>query len=337
MIGNPPNRQVRVKSRASGIPTAQNFAVVEAATPACGDGEVLIEILFVAVDPAMRGWISAEANYFVVADGDVMPSHGVARIIDSRCDGWSPGELAFGWFAWQRYMAVGASALHWKVDPAIAPPSAWLSVLGLNGLTAWLGFHHLAHARAGETILVSTAAGGVGSVVGQLAAAHGVRAVGLTSSTDKIAIATTLFGYDAAIDYRAASDLEADIAKACPSGADIFFDNTGGAIADAAFPALNVGGRIIQCGTASVTSWLPPPSGPRRDRDMLVKRLSWHGLLFSDHVVLFPRALAELQALYCAGQLVTRHEILDGLDAAPDAIGRLYRGENQGRLMIRVT
>jgi NADPH-dependent curcumin reductase CurA len=330
------NRQVRVLGRAGGVPGPEIFRVAEAPVPDCPPGGVLLRVLYAAVDPAMRGWLSREANYLTVADGAVMRAHGIGEVLASDCPDWTAGQLAFGWLGWQVYAAVAPSDLLWKVDPAVAPPAAWLNIFGLNGLTAWVGLHHLGRARAGETVLVTTAAGGVGGVVGQLAASAGLRAVGVTGSAEKAARATGKLGYAAAIDYRAAGDgLAAAVRSACPAGIDLFFDNTAGAIADAVFPQLNTGARIIQCGTVSVASWLPPPQGPRRERDMLVKRLCWQGFVVFDHQPVFPQAMAALRALYAAGKLVSHDDVLDGLDQAPCAIQRLYRGENVGRLSIR--
>ena len=162
-----------------------------------------------------------------------------------------------------------------------------------------------------------------------------MRAIGLTSSAEKIELATRTFGYTTALDYRA-DDLPAAIAAACPDGVDIFFDNAGGAIADAVFQNLNKRGRVIQCGTASVASWIPTPIGPRRERDVLVKSLSWHGFVVVDHTHLFEPAMAELTRLWREKKLLAHTHVLEGLDEAPGAIGRLYRGENNGRLVLKV-
>lgn len=330
------NKVVRIIARAAGVPGPEIFSVETAPMPDCPPGGVLVRVLNAAVDPAMRGWLSAEANYLTVPDGSVMRAHGVAEVIASDCPQWEVGALAFGWFGWQRFASVQPADLLWRVDLGIAPAEAWLNIFGLNGLTAWVGFTHLGRPRAGETVLVSTAAGAVGGVVGQLARAAGLRAVGITGDAAKVARATSELGYAAAINYRTAGEaLAARIAAACPDGIDLYFDNTAGAIADAVFAHLKVGARVIQCGTASVASWLPPPNGPRRERDMLVKRLSWQGFVAFDHVAQFPQALAELQALYRSGGLVSHDEVLDGLEHAPGAIGRLYRGENKGRLSLR--
>jgi len=327
---------VRVTSRAAGIPGPENFELVEATMPICPPGGVLVRVMLCAVDPAMRGWLSAEANYMTVPDGAVMRAHSVGEIISSNSEKWQIGTKVFGWFGWQRFAAVPESDVLWRIDTSIAPPESWLSIFGLNGLTAWVGFLHLARPVAGQTVLVTTAGGGVGSAVGQLAKAHGLRAVGIAGGAEKIRLAVARFGYDHAIDYRAdETPIATQIAAACPAGIDIFFDNTAGHLADSVFPYLNVGARIIQCGTAAVASWLPPPTGPRRERDMLVKRLTWQGFVAFDHAALFPKALQELQDLHKAGKLVAQDEVLDGLHHAPGAIQRLYRGENAGRLSIR--
>jgi NADPH-dependent curcumin reductase CurA len=330
------NREVRVLRRAEGIPSPDIFEIVDAPMPVCPPGGVLVRVLNAAVDPAMRGWLSAETNYLTVPDGAVMQAHGVGEVIASDCEAWPVGAFAYGWLGWRRYAAVAACDLLWPIDLEVAPAESWLSIFGLNGLTAWLGLNHFAQPKPGDTLLVTTAAGGVGGAVGQLAAARGLRAVGLTGGAEKAARAVAELGYAVALDYRVESDaLARAIAQACPDGVDIFFDNTAGRLADAVFPVLNRGARVIQCGTASVASWDPPPTGPRRERDMLVKRLIWRGFVAFDHQDLFPEALTELRDLYRAGKLTAQDEVLEGLDHAPGAIGRLYRGENQGRLSIR--
>jgi NADPH-dependent curcumin reductase CurA len=330
------NRQVVVVKRAQGIPTPDVFRIREESVPECPRGGVLVRVLYAAVDPAMRGWLSMERNYLTVPDGAVMRAEGVGEIIESQAPQWRAGDFVYGVFGWQQYAAVDVSQLHRRVDLGVAPAPVWLGSLGINGLTAWVGLRHLARVRAGETVLVSTAAGAVGSAVAGLARASDARVVGLTGGPDKVKRCVDSLHCAAAIDYKAEPDLARAIAQACPAGVDVFFDNTGGAIADAAFESLKRGARIVQCGTAAVSSWLPPPAGPRRERDMLVKRLSWHGFVILDHVNLFAPALEELVQLYAAGKLDAQTDVLEGLDAAPGAISRLYGGTNQGRLCIRI-
>jgi NADPH-dependent curcumin reductase CurA len=329
------NRKVLLAARAKGIPAPHHFTIIEELLPDMPPGGALVRVLYASVDPGMRGWVSAETNYMTVPTGTVMRAHGVGEIIASDHPDYGPGDHVYGWFGWQQFAAATPADILWRVDLALAPAATWLGNLGLNGLTAWVGLNHLGHPRAGETLLVSTAAGAVGGAVGQLAKLAGLRVIGLTGSDVKVAQACAAFGYDAAINYRAVADLAGAVASACPDGIDIFFDNAGGGIADAVFPALRAGARVIQCGTAAVASWLPPPIGTRRERDMLVKRLSWHGFVVTDHAALFPLALRELGFLAASGQLTGRDHVLEGLDQAPGAIAMLYRGENHGRLLIR--
>jgi NADPH-dependent curcumin reductase CurA len=329
------NRQVRVAKRAIGVPSPDVFSVVDAALPSCPPDGVLVRVMFAAVDPAMRGWLSSETNYLTVATGAVMRAEGIGEVVESRHSDWHRGDWVYGSFGWQRFCAAGVSDLRWRIDPSIAPPAVWLGALGLNGLTAWIGLNHFGRPRSGEVIVVSTAAGAVGSVVAGLARAAGLRTVGITRGAAKITRCIETLKYDAAIDYGDARSLGAAVAAACPDGVDIFYDNTAGAIADAVFPVLKRGARVVQCGTVAVQNWLDAPAGPRRERDILVKRLSWHGFVVIDHENLYPEARADLQRAWLAGKLDAQTEILDGLDAAPGSIRHLYEGHNTGRLCIR--
>lgn len=330
------NQQVVVVSHADGVAGPENFEVVDAAMPTLPAGGALVRVLYTSADPGMRGWVSREKNYMTIPVGGVMRASGIGEIIESDHPDWKPGDHAFGWFGWQRFAGAKPEDLLWKVDLNEAPAQAWLGVLGLNGLAAWVGLKHHAQPQAGETLIVTTGAGGVGGVVGQLAKAAGLHAICLTGSDAKVALAREELGYAHAINYRTATDLRAAIAAVAPDGINIFYDNTSGALADAIFPNLALRARIIQCGTAAVASWNPPPLGPRRERDVLTKRLSWKGFVVFDHGDLFVQARAELVQAYKAGTLSARSHDLDGLEQAPGAIAMLYRGENDGKLSIRV-
>jgi NADPH-dependent curcumin reductase CurA len=329
------NQVVRVISRADGIPHAGNFQVSHEPDPVCPDGGCLVRVIYAAVDPAMRGWLSRERNYLTVADGEIMRAHGIGEVVESRSAKYRQGDVVYGWLGWQQLAAVTDDDLLWRANLDEAPAEYWLSALGLNGLTAWVGLRHLGRVRADDKVLVTTCAGSVGSIVGQLARASGAQVVGLTGDDRKAAIAVDEFGYDRAINYRTAPDLAQTVAAACPAGIDLFFDNTAGPIADAVFPALNVAARVIQCGTAAVASWLPVPQGPRREREVLTRRLSWHGLVVFDHHAMFPTAMTEMKDMIARGVLRLRHEVIDGLHLAPSAISQLYAGQNLGRLIIK--
>tara|TARA_A100001391_G_scaffold119260_1_gene81185 strand:- start:33607 stop:34620 length:1014 start_codon:yes stop_codon:yes gene_type:complete len=329
------NKVVRVIERSDGIPGPEIFSIEDAAVPQCPADGCLIEVIYTTVDPAMRGWLSSEKNYLTVATGEIMRALGVGRVLESNVADYAAGEMVYGWLGWCQVAAVPAQAIYWKLDLDAAPAEYWLSALGLNGLTAWVGLKHLGGVKKGDTVLVSTCAGGVGSIAGQLAAIAGARPVGLTGGDEKVALSTAMFGYDEALNYRAPGDLAARIASACPDGIDLFFDNTAGAIADAAFPSLNIGARVVQCGTAAVASWDPVPTGPRKERDLLTKRLTWRGFIVFDHRDVFDQAFTEMKGLIADGRLTAQHEVIEGLDEAPGAIRYLYEGRNSGRLIVK--
>jgi NADPH-dependent curcumin reductase CurA len=235
------NRQVLLKSRPSGIPEAAHFEIVERPIPQPAEGEVLVRNVYLGVEPAMRGWVSAVANYAEpVPIGGVMRSFAVGRVAASRHPGYAPGDVVVGMFGWQDYAAVPAAAVQRKVTDTDLPMSTALGVLGINGITAYFGLLDIGQPRAGETVVVSTAAGAVGSCVGQIAQLMGCRTVGIAGGADKVRLCRETFGFDAAIDYKA-GDLEGQLAEACPGGVDVYFDNTAGAIADAVVKRVNVG------------------------------------------------------------------------------------------------
>lgn len=330
------NRQVRLRARPAGIPQAEHFEIVEGPVPDVADGQVLVRNIYLSVEPAMRGWVSAVPNYSEpVAVGSVMRSFAVGRVERSRHPDFHPGEHVTGLFGWQDYAAVDAATIQRKVPPSDLPVSTALGVLGLNGLTAYLALLELGQPRAGETVVVSTAAGSVGSCVGQVAAIKGCRTIGIAGGPDKIRLCRDEFGYDAAVDYKS-TDFARALETACHRGVDVYFDNTAGPISDEVMRHLNVGARIVVCGTASVSRWDPVPQGPRVERLLLTKRARMQGFLVFDHADRFPAALADLEHWIRDGRLRYREDVLDGIEQAPDAIAGLYRGENLGKRLIRL-
>ncbi len=330
------NRQVRLKSRPSGIPQAEHFEIVEAAMPAPGDGQVLVRNIYLSVEPAMRGWVSAVANYSEpVPIGGVMRAFATGRVEASRHVDFRPGDYVTGMFGWQDYVVVDARAIQRKVTETDLPVSTSLGVLGINGITAYFGLLEVGQPKAGETVAVSTAAGAVGSCVGQIAKLKGCRTAGIAGGEEKVRMCREEFGYDAAIDYKS-GDLHAALAAACPHGVDVYFDNTAGAISDAVMKQLRPRARIVVCGTASISSWDPIPQGPRVERQLLVKRARMEGFIVLDYVDRYPEALRDLAAWVRAGKIRYREEILEGIEQAPDAIAGLYRGENMGKRLIRI-
>ena len=328
------NRRVILSSRPVGIPQASHFSLDEVPLVPVGEGQVRVRNLYLSVDPAQRGWANEGTNYAdPVPLGAVMRALAVGVIVESRHADFPQGLHVYGWFGWQDYAVVGPDALMTRIDTVAAPLSAYAGVLGMNGLTAWLALSRIGRPRAGDTVLVTTAAGAVGASVGQLAKAAGCRVVGLTGDDAKIARCTERFGYDAAANYKA-GDLAETVASLAPRGVDLFFDNVGGAILDTVIRTMNTGGRIVQCGTASIANWYPAPTGLRNEREVLMRRLQWGGFVIFDHSADFGEALAHLAPMVADGRLVHDEDIAIGFEAAPGAIARLYAGENRGKSLM---
>ena len=331
------SRRVVLASRPEGIPQAENFEVLEGPVPQPGPGEVLVRNQWLSVEPAMRGWVSAVANYSEpVPIGGTMRALAAGEVVASNHPAWRPGMKVTGFFGWQEYAVVPASAIAREVTERDLPLQACLGILGLNGITAYFAFLDVGAPRPGDTVVVSTAAGSVGSAVGQIAKIMGCRTVGIAGGPEKVRICREFFGYDAAIDYRATEDLPAAVAAAAPRGVDVYFDNTSGAISDAVLPHLAIGARVVICGTASVASWTPPPMGPRVERHLLVKRARMQGFLAFDYAHREAEARARLSRWIRSGRLTWRETVTDGIETAPGAIAELYRGENLGKRLIRL-
>jgi NADPH-dependent curcumin reductase CurA len=330
------NRQVILKSRPAGIPQEEHFEIVQRRVPELGPGQLLVRNIYLSVDPAMRGWVSAVSNYAQpVAIGDVMRAYAAGRIEASRDSRFREGEYVTGQFGWQDYAAVEPPMVIRRVADRDLPLSTALGVLGMTGLTAYFGLLEIGQPKPGETVAVSTAAGAVGSCVGQIARLRSCRAVGITGGPEKMRVCLEEFQYDAAIDYKAGR-LDDDLARAAPNGVDVYFDNTSGSISDTVLRRLNVGARVIVCGTAAIDSWDPWPAGPRVERHLLVKRARMQGMLISDFRARYPEGIEELRRWVRNGSIRYREDIVDGIEHAPGAIASLYRGENLGKRLIRL-
>jgi len=330
------NTQVCLVSRPSGIPQADNFAIRRVPVPDLREGQFLVRNDVLSVEPAMRGWVSAVANYATpVGIGEVMRSFSAGEVVASKHAQYAVGDKVMGMLGWQEYSVAEPSMVTRKVRETDLPLSLSLGILGLNGVTAYFGLLDLGRPKPGDTVVVSTAAGSVGSAVGQIARINGCRTVGIAGGPAKCRTCVDAFGYEAAIDYKAA-DFKDRLAAATPDGVDVYFDNTAGAISDAVLARLAIGARVVICGTASVSSWDPPPMGPRVERQILVKRATMSGLLIFDYAHRFEEAVARLAAWVRAGKLAYREDILDGIESCPGAIAALYRGENSGKLLVRL-
>ncbi len=330
------NRQVRLRSRPTAIPQAEHFEIVAHPLPGIGPGQVLVRNVFLSVEPAMRGWVSAVGNYSEpVALGAVMRSFAAGRVEQSRAPELPVGTWVTGIFGWQDYCLVSPADITRQIAERDLPLSTALGILGINGVTAHYGLLEIGQPRAGETVVVSTAAGSVGSCVGQIAGLKGCHTIGITGGETKRRLCRDRFGFDAAVDYKSV-DFETQLAQACVGGVDIYYDNTAGPISDAVMRHLNPGARVIICGTASIASWEPAPQGPRVERQLLVKRARMQGFVIFDHPEHDQPARRDLAAWIRQGKMNYLEDILEGIEQAPDAIAGLYRGENLGKRLIRI-
>ena len=336
MSSNLINRRVTLSSRPKGIPQAEHFSVDEIPVPDLVDGEILIENDYWSVDPAMRGWVNDLPNYLPPVEvGATMRSLAVGKVVASRHPDYRADEIVMGMFGWQRFTVCKGEDVDRKVTETDLPPSLALGIMGLNGVTAYFGLLDICDPQPGETVVVSTAAGAVGSAVGQLAKIRGCKTVGITSSEEKMALCREKFGYDQVINYREENVADA-IKTVCPDGVNCYFDNTSGPISDAVMSNLAIGARITICGTASIADWDPLPQGSRVHRQLLVARARMQGLIVFDYKDRYDEAYVALAGWIRDGKLAYNEQVLDGAEAAPDAIAMLYRGENSGKLLIKV-
>lgn len=330
------NQQVVLVSRPHGIPQASDFEIRTQPVPALSPGQFLVENAFLSVDPAMRGWTNAVANYSdPVPLGTVMRAFSAGRVIASRHPDYPQGSQVMGLLGWQRYAVSDGSDIRRIVRETDLPLSLSLGVLGLNGVTAYFALRMLGRPQAGETVVISTAAGAVGSIAGQLARMAGCRVVGIAGGAEKCRICVDDFGFDAALDYRQ-DDLSQQLQAACPQGIDIYYDNTAGRVSDIVLPQINRHARVIVCGTASIASWDPWPQGPRVERHLLNKAASMTGFLVWDYEDRYEEAIDHLAPLIRSGALRYREEILQGIEQAPGSIADLYQGRNLGKRLIRL-
>lgn len=329
------NRRVLLSTRPTGVPQSEHFTLDEADLPVCGEGEIRVRNIYLSVDPAQRGWAADVANYSEpVPLGGPMRALAVAQVIDTRAEGFSEGDFVYGFFGWQDYASVPPSAVLHRCTQDL-PLEAFASLCGINGVTAYLGLTTLGRPCAGDTLVVSTAAGSVGSFVGQIGKGLGCRTIGLTGSDAKVATCREAFGYDVAINYKTAGLAEA-VQAAAPDGVNVYFDNTGGAILDTVLRQMAVGGRIVQCGTAANQVWSPPPTGPRNEREIMTRRLIWSGFVIFDHLRAYAKACDDLTAMHAEGRLTFATDMKHGIDKAPGAIADLYAGRNSGKSLIYI-
>ena len=330
------NRQWRLASHPEGMPHENNWMLTVGAVPEPGSGELLVRSLYVDVAPYMRGRISRQQNYTGgVSVGEVMTAASVAEVVESNAGGYQAGDLVVATTGWQEYAAVPAGTAR-RVDPEVADLPHWLDFLGTNGPTAYFALIETGRIKPGDTVVISAAAGSVGQIAGQIAKICGCRAIAITSTEEKLAWCREI-GYDDGIAYRNEPDLAAAIARVCPDGVDVYYDNTAGPILDAVFQNLATHARIVVVGTISLADRFEQPDiGPRFMRKILVSRARVEGFLSGDYGLRFDEAYRRLAAWQKSGALKSKFDIVEGFENLPGAFMRLLTSKNLGKQVVRV-
>ena len=328
------NRQILLAEKPSGKLGLEHFKLTSAPRPVPRDGEVLVRVRYISLDAANRAWMHGATYRSAVEANSVMAGGGIAEVVASKAPGFSPGDIVFGDTGWQEYAAVPAK--HLTIMPKVEPMTHLLSVYGIAGLTAYFGLLEIGKPKAGETVVVSAAAGSVGSIVGQIAKIKGCHVVGVAGGQEKCDWLTSELGFDAAVDYKDGAVFKALRASA-PKGIDVYFDYVGGDILEACLPQMNNYGRIACCGAISQYDGAPSAHGPRGVPGLIVvKRLIMQGFIVMDFMNQRDKALADLQAWVANGKLKVQEDVIDGLEKTPQALIGLLAGENRGKRMIRL-
>jgi NADPH-dependent curcumin reductase len=335
-MDRPTNRRWLLAERPTGPLEDRCFRWVEEPAPSAGPGEILVRNLWLSCDPTQRGWISRETYLPPVAIGEVVRSFAAGRVIESNSPAYAPGDLVTGLFGWQDYAVVKGTGpgaptkLHQKISVPLA-----LSALGLTGLTAYFGLLEVGRIAAGETVVISGAAGATGSAAGQIARIKGCRAIGIAGGKEKCDWLLKAARFDAAIDYKS-EDVGRRLRELCPKGLDVFFDNVGGQILDDALANLGMRGRVVLCGAISQYDTAAPPQGPKNYLNLLVKRGRMEGFIILDFLKRAQEASEQLAAWVASGDLVDRVDVKEGLENAPRTLRRLFEGANQGKQLLHV-
>jgi NADPH-dependent curcumin reductase CurA len=329
------NRQFRLAARPSGMPRPSDWSFTEQTVVEPGEGEVLVKVLYLSLDPAMRGWMNEGRSYIAPVNiGDVMRALGAGQVIASRNAAFAVGDHVTGVFGVQEY-AISRGEGMMKVDVQFAPLARYLSVLGMPGLTAYFGLLDIGQPKAGETVLISAAAGAVGAVAGQIAKIKSCRTIGIAGGPEKCRFVVDELGFDASIDYKA-DDVKAALSRHCPKGIDVYFDNVGGEILDTALVFLNRRARVVICGAISQYNNTTPVKGPSNYLSLLINHARMEGFVVFDYAAGYGEALCEMAGWLTAGKLKAREDIAIGLENFPAALLKLYTGENFGKLILKV-
>ena len=333
--GAPVSRQFHLAARPHGLPKPGDWRYVESPVRALEDGEVLVETLYLSLDPAMRGWMNDRKSYIApVAIGTVMRAGGAGRVLASRHPAFAPGQAVTGSLGVQTHAVMPGKALR-AVDGSVAPLPVFLNALGMPGFTAYFGLLDVGRPKARDTVVVSAAAGAVGSLAGQIAKLHGCRVVGIAGGPEKCRYVVDDLGFDAVIDYKAGG-VRDELERLCPTGVDIYFDNVGGEILDLVLAKLAVHARVVICGAISQYNATGSVRAPANYLSLLANRSSMQGFIVFDYAARYAEAEAKLAAWLAAGKLVAREDVVRGLERFPEALNKLFTGENFGKLVLQV-
>lgn len=329
------NHKFELAARPVGLPKRSDWKYAEEPVRDLRDGELLVKLLYISLDPAMRGWINEGKSYVPpVAIGEVMRAGGLGRVVDSKNPAFASGDYVTGLLGVQEYAVSDGKNLT-KIDPKIAPLPVYLGALGMTGMTAYFGLLDVGQPKPEDTVVISAAAGATGMVAGQIAKIKGCRAIGIAGGPQKCEFVVKQLGFDAAIDYKS-EDVRKALQQHCPKGIDIYFDNVGGDILDAALSQLARGARVLICGAISQYNNTTPIKGPSNYLSLLVNRATMKGFLVFDYASRYAEAAREMAGWYAAGKLKTREDIAEGFNNFPEVFLKLFKGENTGKLMLKV-
>ena len=332
------NRQVLLAARPVGMIKETDFSHREVPVPKPQAGEYLVRNLYLSLDPTIRGWMNAQDTYLpAIKIGEVMRGGGAGVVVESQNPQYSVGDIVFGMIGWQDYcLGSGRDAMPMMVLPTGVPLTAALSVLGITGMTAYFGLLDIGQPKAGETVVVSGAAGATGSVAGQIAKIKGCHVVGIAGSADKCRWITGDLGFDACINYKT-EDVGARLKQTCPKGIDVYFDNVGGPILDAVLAQIRQHARIILCGAISMYNSTEPPPGPRNYISLIIQRARMEGFIVSDFLPRFAEAFMQISQWLGKGKIKYAVDVVQGLENATTAINRLFTGANTGKLLVQIS
>lgn len=329
------NNVIKLANRPAGEPQLSDFEFAIEDKPSPNDGEILLESKYISVDPYLRGRMRDVESYIDPFQlNEPLESTIVAEVVESKNSNFEKGDFVFGMLKWKEFQVSSGTGLN-KVDPEKAPLSAYLGILGLTGITAYISLEKIADLKEGETLLVSGASGAVGSTVGQIGKIRGCHVVGIAGSDEKLALMKDKFGFDEGINYKTTDDMTKAIAKACPHGVDVYYDNVGGNILDAALNNINKNGRVINCGAISLYNEKEVPQGPRHEGILVKKTVLMQGFLVRDHAKDFGNAIQQLAQWLQEGKITHEETIVEGFKNTPQAFLDIFKGKNKGKMVVK--